>query len=110
MTKTKKLELLTLKWGITEKFRECKFTIITDHNPLRYLYSANLGADEQRWVMQLAEVFEVCYKPVWHNTNTDALSRIHSREESEKDDDGKDFIQLGADEVRACLWPGRRID
>ncbi len=50
-----KLELLALKWGITEKFRECKFTIITDHNPLRYLYSANLGADEQRWVMQLAE-------------------------------------------------------
>ncbi len=31
-------------------------------------------------------------------------------EEPEKDDDGKDFIQLGADEVRACLWPGRTID
>ncbi len=110
-----KLELLALKWAITEKFKEylmySKFTVITDHNPLRYLYSANLGAVEQRWVAQLAEYdFEVCYKPGRHNTNADALSRIPSREEPEKDDDGKDFIRLGADEVRACLWPGRRID
>ncbi|MCI4388617.1 hypothetical protein PGIGA_G00087940 [Pangasianodon gigas] len=110
-----KLELLALKWAITEKFREylmySKFTVITDHNPLRYLYSANLGAVEQRWVAQLAEYnFEVCYKPGRHNTNADALSRIPSREEPEKDDDGKDFLRLGADEVRACLWPGRRID
>lgn len=110
-----KLELLALKWAITEKFREylmySKFTVITDHNPLRYLYSANLGAVEQRWVAQLAEYdFEVCYKPGRHNTNADALSRIPSREEPEKGDDGKDFIWLGADDVRACLWPGRRID
>lgn len=54
-----KLELLALKWAITEKFREylrfSKFTVVTDHNPLRYLISANLGAVEQRWVAQLAE-------------------------------------------------------
>ncbi|RXN33232.1 Transposon Ty3-I Gag-Pol poly [Labeo rohita] len=110
-----KLELLALKWAITEKFREylmySKFTVITDHNPLRYLYSANLGAVEQRWVAQLAEYnFEVCYKPGRHNTNADALSRIPSSEVPEKDDDGKDFIWLGADEVRACLWPGKRTD
>ncbi|XP_042624230.1 uncharacterized protein cuzd1.1 [Cyprinus carpio] len=110
-----KLELLALKWAITEKFREylmySKFTVLTDHNPLRYLYSTNLGAVEQRWVAQLAEYdFEVCYKPGRHNTNADALSRIPSREEPEEDDDGKDFIRLGADEVRACLWPGKRID
>lgn len=110
-----KLELLALKWAVTEKFKEylmySKFTVITDHNPLRYLDSANLGAVEQRWVAQLAEYnFEVCYKPGRLNTRADALSRIPSREESEKDDDGKDFIRLKADEVRACLWPGKRAD
>lgn len=110
-----KLELLALKWAVTEKNKEylmySKFTVVTDHNPLRYLYSANLGAVEQHRVAQLAKYnFEVCYKPGRHNTNADALSRIPSREESEKDDGEKDFIQYGADEVRACLWPGRRID
>lgn len=40
-----------------------KFQIITDHNPLRYLETANLGAVEQRLAAQLAEFnFEVCYK------------------------------------------------
>lgn len=59
---------------------------------------------------QLAEYnFEVCYKPGRLHTNADALSRIPSREEPEKDDDSKDFIRLGADEVRACLWPAKKI-
>ncbi|KAL6487816.1 hypothetical protein MHYP_G00044420 [Metynnis hypsauchen] len=63
-----KLELLSLKWAATEKFKEylmySKFTVVTDHNPLRHLETANLGAVEQRWVAQLAEYnFEVCYKP-----------------------------------------------
>lgn len=63
-----KLELLALKWAATEKFKEYvkfpKFTVITDHNPLRYLETANLGAVEQHWVAQLAELnFEVLYKP-----------------------------------------------
>ncbi|KAI5609495.1 hypothetical protein C0J50_9467, partial [Silurus asotus] len=110
-----KLELLALKWAVTEKFREylmySKFTVITDHNPLRYLDSANLGAVEQRWAAQLAEYnFEVSYKPGRLNTNADALSRIPSREVLEKDDDEKDFIQLRTDEVRACLWPAKKVD
>ncbi|KAL7883683.1 hypothetical protein SRHO_G00013410 [Serrasalmus rhombeus] len=105
-----KLELLALKWAVTEKFKEylmySKFTVVTDHNPLRYLETANLGAVEQRWVAQLAEFnFEVCYKPGRQNTNADVLSRIPSREEPEEADLGKDFIRLNAEEVRACLWP-----
>lgn len=105
-----KLELLALKWAVTEKFKEyliySKFSVITDHNPLRYLETANLGAVEQRWVAQLAEFnFEVYYKPGRQNINADVLSRIPSGEEPEQEDSTKDFIKMNSDEVRACLWP-----
>lgn len=105
-----KLELLALKWSVTEKFKEyliySKFSVITDHNPLRYLESANLGAVEQRWIAQLAEFdFEVYYKPGRQNTNADVLSRIPLTEEPEEEDTAKDFIQMNSEEVRACLWP-----
>lgn len=53
-----KLELLALKWAVSEKFRGyllgSKFTVITDNNPLCHLDTARLGAIEQRWVAQLA--------------------------------------------------------
>lgn len=53
-----KLELLALKWSVTEKFREyllgAKFTMYTDNNPLSYLQTVKLGAVEQRWASQLA--------------------------------------------------------
>ena len=36
-----KLELLTLKWSVCEKFRDyligSKFTVLTDNNPLTYV-------------------------------------------------------------------------
>lgn len=75
-----KLELLALKWAVTEKFKEhltySKFSVITDHNPLRYLETANLGAVEQSWIAQLSEFdFEVFYKPGKKNTNADVLSK-----------------------------------
>lgn len=61
-----KLELLALKWVLIEKFKEyllfSKFAVVTDHNPLCYLGTANLCAIEQRWMAQLAEFhFEVLY-------------------------------------------------
>ncbi len=107
-----KLELLALKWAVTEKFKEylmfAKFQIITDHNPLHYLETVNLGAVEQRWAAQLAEFkFEVCYKPGRQNINADVLSRIPWDMEPEEDDTEKDFIRLTSDEVRACLWLGK---
>lgn len=47
-----KLELLAVKWAVTEKFREYllgnQFTILTDNNPLSHLQTAKLGAIEQR--------------------------------------------------------------
>lgn len=105
-----KLELLALKWAITEKFRDllmyAKFTVVTDHNPLRHLETANLGAVEQRWVAQLAEFhFEVHYKPGRSNQNADVLSRLPVTTEPEIEDAGKDFLVIREEEVRATLWP-----
>ncbi|KAL7851957.1 hypothetical protein SRHO_G00177420 [Serrasalmus rhombeus] len=76
-----KLELLGLKWAVTEKFREyllgAKFTVFTDNNPLSYLQTAKLGAVEQRWVSQLALFdFDIKYRPGLSNRNADALSRL----------------------------------
>lgn len=76
-----KLELLGLKWAVTEKFREYllghKFTVYTDNNPLRYLQSAKLAAVEQRWVSQLALFdYDIKYRPGTTNRNADALSRL----------------------------------
>ena len=75
-----KLELLALKWAVTEKYREYllgnHFTILTDNNPLSHLQTARLGAIEQRWAAQLASFnFTIKYRPGKNNQNADALSR-----------------------------------
>uniref|UniRef100_A0A3P9MIP6 Gypsy retrotransposon integrase-like protein 1 n=1 Tax=Oryzias latipes TaxID=8090 RepID=A0A3P9MIP6_ORYLA len=75
-----KLELLALKWAVSEKFRGyllgTKFTVMTDNNPLCHLDSARLGAVEQRWIAQLAPFdFDVRYRPGRCNAAADALSR-----------------------------------
>ena len=75
-----KLELLALKWAVTEKFRHyllgSQFEVITDNNPLTYLHRAKLGALEQRWASQLAQFeFSVTYRPGKINP-ADALSRL----------------------------------
>lgn len=77
---SRKLEMLALKWAVTEKFREYllgnKFIVYTDNNPLSYLKTANLGAIEQRWASELALFdFEIKYRPGSSNRNADALSR-----------------------------------
>lgn len=79
-----KLELLALKWAVTEKFREyllgSKFDVFTDNNPLCYLETSKVGATEMRWVSQLSQFdFEVKYKSGRKNTNADALSRLVPR-------------------------------
>lgn len=75
-----KLELLALKWAVSEKFRGyllgSKFVVLTDNNPLCHLQTAKLGAIEQRWVAQLSIFdFEVKYRPGSSNAAADALSR-----------------------------------
>ena len=75
-----KLELLALKWAVTEKFKAYTLgshtLVYTDHNPLAHLKTANLGATEHRWVAQLASFdIEVRYRPGRLNQCADALSR-----------------------------------
>ena len=76
-----KLELLALKWAVTEKFKDyltgAQFTVFTDNNPVAHLDTARLGAVEQRWVAQLASfTFDVKYRSGKSNANADALSRF----------------------------------
>lgn len=78
-----KLELLALKWAVTDKFKDylwgASFQIFTDHRPLLHLRTARLGAVEQRWVAQLANYdFSLCHKPGAEHKNADALSRLPS--------------------------------
>ena len=63
-----KLEMLALKWAVTEKFRSYllgfQFEVLTDNNPLAHFKTSNLGALEQRWAAQLGQFdFTVRYKP-----------------------------------------------
>ena len=83
---TMKLELLAMKWAITDIFRDyllgSKFVVYTDNNPLSYLQSA-LGMTELRWASQLAQFdFEIKYRSEKENCNADSLSRKPSNVES----------------------------
>lgn len=76
-----KLELLALKWAMTEKFKEylwgMEVEVFTDNNPLVHLQAARLGAVEQRWAAQLANFrYTIRYRPGVANRNADVLSRI----------------------------------
>lgn len=82
-----KLELLGLKWAVTEKFKDYLYgnhvDVYTDNNPLVHLNTAGLGAVEQRWVAQLANFdFTLKYRPGKDNSNADALSRRPPEETS----------------------------
>ncbi|XP_063054507.1 uncharacterized protein LOC134448779 [Engraulis encrasicolus] len=75
-----KLELLALKWALSEKFKDylwgAQVTVVTDNNPLVHLQTARLGAVEQRWVAQLANFnYQIRYRPGKQHTNADVLSR-----------------------------------
>ena len=53
-----KLELLALKWAVTEKFRDhllgSWFTAYTDNNPLAYVKESKLGVAQIRWLSKCA--------------------------------------------------------
>ena len=79
---SKKLELLALKWAITEKLHDylhgSHFTVFTDSNPLTHVMTQRkLPAMKQRWTNALAGFdFGIKYRPGKANANTDGLSRI----------------------------------
>ena len=62
-----KLELLALKWVVTEKPRDyllgSKFTVYTDNNPLAYVKESKLGVAQIRWLSKLALFnFDIKYR------------------------------------------------
>ena len=75
-----KLEFLTLKWAVTDQFREYlqyqPFLIRTDNNPLTYVMTKpNLDAIGHRWVAAMAGYnFEIKYVRGSDNKVTDTLS------------------------------------
>ena len=77
-----KLEFLTLKWSVTEHFKEylayTPFVVWTDNNPLMYMLTTpNLDATGHRWVGALASFqFELEYQKGTDNGATDALSQV----------------------------------
>lgn len=82
-----KLELLALKWAVTEKFKDylygAEFTVFTDNNPLVHLETARLGAVEQRWAAQLANFkYTIKFRPGTQNRNADALSLCQNRKQN----------------------------
>lgn len=99
-----KLELLGLKWAITEKFRDyllgTTFTVFTDNNPLKYIMtSAKLSAVEQKWVGELSRFnFEIRYRPGKLNQNADALSR-----RPHPDSDQEEDVDMGIEEVASLM-------
>ena len=98
-----KLELLALKWSVTEKFRDyligSKFVVYTDNNPLSYLQTAKLGATEMRWASQLAQFdFSIRYRSGKVNKNADALSRRPSL----VDEDPENIIQSVTKSTMIC--------
>ena len=78
-----KLEFLTLKWAVTDKFHDYlhggnTFEVYTDNNPLTYVFStAKLDACSHRWVDRLANYnFNIHYRSGITNVDADALSCI----------------------------------
>ena len=74
-----KLELLTLKWAVTEKFRdyllESKFTVYIDNYPLAYIQSSKLCVSQIWWLSELALFdFNILYRLGKTNKAANTLS------------------------------------
>ena len=88
-----RLELLALKYTLTEKFRDyclgSKIVAYTDNNPLSRIKECKLSATDMRWVAQI-EQFNIVikFKPGRANGNADSLSRKERVEGSIRDQGG----------------------
>ena len=74
-----KLELMALKWAVTEKFRDyllgSRFTEYTDNNPLAYVKKSKLGVAQIRLLSKLALFdFDIKCRSGKLNQAADALS------------------------------------
>ena len=74
-----KLELLALKWAVTEKFCDyllgSQFQVYMDNNPLTYAQESKLGALQIQWLSELALFnFTIKYQTGHSNRAADTLS------------------------------------
>ena len=97
-----KLELLALKWAVTEKFRDhllgSKFTVYIYTNPLAYVQTSRLGVSQIHWFSDLALFdFNIVYRLGRTNKAADALSQYpepNCKLERECDTDSEDPVML----------------
>ena len=98
-----KLELLALKWAVTEKFRDyllgSKFTVYTDNNPLAYIQTSKLGASQICWLSELALFNFNIYRSGKSKQATDALSQhpepnCKLESDDDSDNDSSDPVVL----------------
>ena len=86
-----RLELLWLKWAVTERLRDYLlgswFTAYTDNNPLAYVKESKLGVAQIRWLSKLALFdFDIKYRMGKSNQTTDTL-RSHPKSNTDKSND-----------------------
>ena len=104
-----KLELLALKWAVTEKFRDyllgSKFTFYIDNNPLAYVQTSRLGVSQIHWLSKLALFnFNIIYRSGKTNQTADALSwcpEPNCRLDSDSDSD--DPVMLSYATIKPVL-------
>jgi hypothetical protein len=103
-------EILAIVWGF-KYFRQYlygrKFTIVTDHRPLTWIFSVKDPSSRiLRWRLKLEYEYEVVYKKVSNNTNTDALSRIRITKGCTDNSDDKP--ELTREEKQVVFWGNAR--
>ena len=99
-----KLELLALKWVVTEKFHDylqhSKFHVYMDNSPLACVRDSKLGASQICWLIALTLFdFTIHYRTRRSNRATNALSRHPHTDEEINQDKGSD-----CDEVEAISY------
>ena len=94
-----KLELLVLKWAVTEKFHDyllgLKFHVYMDNSPLAYVRESKLGASQIQQLSELALFdFTIYYITGRSNRAADALSRLPPTNEEINQERGSDCNEV----------------
>ena len=103
-----KLEVLVLKWAVTEHLKEYlpyqPFLVRTDNSPLTYIMmTPNLDATGHQWVGALARfTFQLEYQKGQDNTVADVLSQVTTHLDP-------DTVRLSLDRITLGLCNGQKF-